>query len=81
MFALSGMENFESVNLKIDPEKGEELKGTYPAVQPAYHMNKRHWITVMMDGTVPDRLLKQWIDASYNLVVDGLPKKMQAKLR
>jgi predicted DNA-binding protein (MmcQ/YjbR family) len=81
MFALSGVEDFESVNLKVDPEKGEELRERYPAVRQAYHMNKLHWITVMMDGSIPDKLVKQWIDDSYDLVVAGLPKRTQAKLK
>ena len=81
MFALSGVEQFESVNLKVDPERGAELREQYPAVQEAYHMSKIHWITVMIDGTIPDKLLKEWIDTSYDLVVAGMPKKEQAKLR
>jgi predicted DNA-binding protein (MmcQ/YjbR family) len=49
-------------------------------VQPGYHMNKKHWITVLMDGSIPDKLVKQWIDDSYQLVVSGLTKKQQAEL-
>jgi predicted DNA-binding protein (MmcQ/YjbR family) len=81
MFALSGVEDFQSINLKVVPERGVELREQYPAVKEAYHMSKIHWITVMMDGSIPDRLLKQWIDTSYDLVVSGLPKKDQAKLK
>jgi predicted DNA-binding protein (MmcQ/YjbR family) len=81
MFALSGVEDFKSINLKVDPEHGAELRESYPAVQPAYHMNKKHWITVYLDGSINDRLLRQWIDGSYDLVVAGLPKKEQAKLK
>jgi predicted DNA-binding protein (MmcQ/YjbR family) len=80
MFALSGVENFESINLKVDPEEGVLMREQYPAVLEAYHMSKIHWVTVMMDGTVPDKLIKQWIDVSYDLVVAGLPRKEQAKL-
>ena len=80
MFALSGVEDFESINLKVDPDKGAELRDQYPAVQEAYHMSKKHWITVMMDGTLPDKLVREWIDTSYDLVVSGLPRKDQAKL-
>lgn len=81
MFALSDVEDFESINLKVDPDRGVELREQYAAVRGAYHMNKKHWITVMMDGTVPDRLVKEWIDTSYDLVVAGLPKKDKAKLQ
>lgn len=80
MFALTDIEFFESVNLKVDPEKGVELREEYPSVLPGYHMNKKHWVTVLMDGSIPDKLFKQWIDESYQLVVSGLTKKQQAAL-
>lgn len=72
MFALTHMEAFDGINLKIDPEEGASLRERYPGVQPAYHMNKKHWITVAMDGSVPDKLVRQWIDNSYRLVTAGL---------
>jgi len=81
MFALSGVEDFESINLKVDPEMGADLREQYAAVREAYHMSKTHWVTVMIDGTIPDKLLKAWIDNSYALVVAGLPRKEQARLR
>ncbi|MBS1680398.1 MAG: MmcQ/YjbR family DNA-binding protein [Bacteroidetes bacterium] len=68
MFALTDVETFESINLKCDPEVAVQLREQYPAVQPGYHMNKKHWITVIMDGSVPDKLLKEWISHSYELV-------------
>lgn len=80
MFALTDLESFESVNLKVDPEQGALLQEEYPAVKPGYHMNKKHWITVVMDGSVPDKVFRQWIDQSYQLVVSGLPKKLQKTL-
>lgn len=80
MFALTDLESFESVNLKVDPEQGAVLREEYPAVQPGYHMNKKHWITVVVDGSVPDKVFRQWIDQSYHLVVSGLPKKLQKTL-
>jgi predicted DNA-binding protein (MmcQ/YjbR family) len=80
LFALTNVELFESVNLKVDPEKGAQLREEYSSVQPGYHMNKKHWITVLIDGSIPDKLLKQWIDDSYQLVVSGLTKKQQAEL-
>ncbi len=75
LFALTDLENFESVNLKVDPEAGAELREKYSSVIPGYHMNKKHWITVMMNGSIPDKLFCQWIDNSYNLVTASLPKK------
>lgn len=80
MFALTDVEAFESVNLKVEPEIGIELREKYSSVLPGYHMNKKHWITVMMDGSIGDKLICQWIDNSYNLVSASLPKKDQAIL-
>lgn len=75
MFALTALNEFTRVSLKTDPEVGAQLREQYEAVEPGYHLNKKHWITVRIDGTIPDRLLKAWIDASYDLVVKGLSKR------
>lgn len=80
IFALTGLADFASVNLKCDPEKGVELRERYPAVQPGYHMNKKHWITVILDGSVPDRELKAWVVNSYALVVKSLNKSDKLRL-
>jgi predicted DNA-binding protein (MmcQ/YjbR family) len=80
MFALTNVETFASVNLKVDPEVGIELREKYESVQPGYHMNKKHWITVLMDGSIPDKLIYEWIDNSYMLVASSLPKKHQETL-
>ncbi len=80
MFALADVEAFEGVNLKVNPEYGAELRDRYAFVQQAYHMNKKHWITVVMDGTAPDKLIKGLIDDSYELVVSGLPKSAKLAL-
>jgi predicted DNA-binding protein (MmcQ/YjbR family) len=80
MFALADMQDFTSINLKVEPETGIELRERYPSVSEGYHMNKKHWITVLMDGSVPDRLVCQWINNSYHLVVDGLPKSRKSAL-
>ncbi len=74
MFALTDIDLFESINLKCDPEEALVLREKYPAVIPGYHMNKKHWNTIKMEGNVPDNLVKQWIDNSYNLVVNKLSK-------
>ncbi len=81
MFALTDLENFESVNLKCDPEKAMQLREEYPAVLPGYHMSKKHWNTVLMDGSVADKMVKIWIDDSYNLVAASLSKKLQQELK
>jgi len=80
MFALTDLEEEFSINLKCDPEQAIEFREKYPAVQPGYHMNKKHWNTVYDDGSVTDKLIYSWIDDSYNLVVDKLPKSKKAEL-
>lgn len=81
MFALTDVESFESVNLKVDPEVGAALREQFSSVLPGYHMNKKHWITVIMDGSISDKLFCQWIDSSYNLVTASLPKKDKETLK
>ena len=80
MFTLANVIEYTSINLKCDPEIGAELRERYPAVQQGYHMNKKHWITVAMDGSVPEKLIKAWIQASYDLVVSGLSKSEKLTL-
>lgn len=80
MFALLDIDDFDGINLKVDPEEGADLRDRYSFVEPAYHMNKRHWITVKVEGVVPDKLLLAWTDKSYQLVVDGLTKSQKATL-
>ena len=80
MFALTDVDAFDGINLKVDPEEGAELREKYEAVQQAYHMNKKHWITVKIDGSVSDALLKQWIQKSYDLVASGLTKSQKLTL-
>ena len=74
MFALSALESRPlRVSLKCEPELGEGLRATYPAIQPGYHLNKRHWLTITLDGSVPDQTLVELLEDSYDLVVAGLP--------
>jgi predicted DNA-binding protein (MmcQ/YjbR family) len=75
LFCLTNVDHFASINLKCDPEKAVQQREQYPAVQPGYHMNKRHWNTVMMDGSIPNDLVREWITDSYRLVVKSLPKR------
>ena len=77
MFALISLSNPETVNLKCDPETAIELRERYNGVKPGYHMNKKHWNTVMMDGDYNDQLLKSWVLNSYHLVYNKLPKKLK----
>lgn len=80
MFTLTSLEGDFRINLKCDPERAIELREQYPAVQPGYHQNKKHWNTIIVDGSIPDELLKQWIDHSYELVVAKLPKRVRETL-
>ena len=80
MFALCDVDLFQSVNLKCDPDKAVELRERYEGVNPGYHMSKKHWNTVEMDGSIPDNLFREWIDDSYNLVVAKLPRKLRDQL-
>lgn len=75
MFALVSLDEQLAISLKCDPEKAIELRERYPAVTPGYHLNKQQWNTIFIDGTVSDDLLKEWIDDSYWLIVEKLPKK------
>jgi predicted DNA-binding protein (MmcQ/YjbR family) len=80
LFALVNLDTEFSINVKCQPEKALELREHYPAVIPGYHMNKIHWNTIIMDGSVEDKLVYGWIDDSYNLVVKSLPKKLREAL-
>jgi len=80
-FLLTGFDNKPlQFNVKCDPEKALELRERYDCVKPGYHMNKKHWNTVIVDGSVPAKLLREWIDHSYELVVSGLTKNERSKL-
>ena len=67
-------------NAKCDPDKALELREQYDCVQPGYHMSKKHWNTILADGTASDKLLLQWVNDSYNLVYESLPKKIKSEL-
>ncbi|WP_028925019.1 MmcQ/YjbR family DNA-binding protein [Pseudonocardia acaciae] len=70
-----------SVSLKCNPDMAEGLRARYPAVTPGYHLNKRHWNTVVLDGSVPDDELLEMLDHSYDLVVARLPRAQRDDLR
>lgn len=69
-----------SVSLKCDPYRATALRDSYPAITAGYHLNKRHWNSVELDGSVPDDELSELIDHSYELVVAGLTKAQRAEL-
>jgi predicted DNA-binding protein (MmcQ/YjbR family) len=62
-------------NVKCDPDLALELREQYPSVLPGYHMNKKHWNTIVADGSVPFKQIKEWIDHSYELVKGKKKKK------
>ena len=68
IFALVNLDGDLSINLKCEPALAIELREHYPSVTPGYHMNKKHWNTVILDGSVPDREIFSWIDHSYERV-------------
>lgn len=81
IFALTGLDEDEfKVNLKCDPSRALELRERYLQIVPGYHMNKHHWNTVHFEEGLPETLLEELIDHSYDLVVASLPKKLQAEL-
>ena len=79
MFALLSLENGSSINLKCDPEEAVILREHYNEITPGYHMNKKHWNTVIFNQTLSDNLIKELIDNSYNLIVNSLSKKRVKK--
>ena len=80
MFCLVNLIPPVSINLKCDPEIAIELREKYNDVQPGYHMNKTHWNTVFLTNNISDKLILEWIDNSYNLIVAKLPKTVREKL-
>ena len=81
MFALSRLVRSPlSVSLKCEPALAEQLREMHPAVSPGYHLNKKHWNTVALDGSLPDRMIEEMIEDSYDLVVSRLPASRRRAL-
>lgn len=80
MFALMPIQDPLLVSLKCDPEFAEVLRENYEAVTAGYHLNKRHWNSVLIDGSIPDDEIEEMVDNSYDLVVGKMTKKDQQKL-
>ena len=80
MFAAMNICNFESINLKYPTEEIEELRAVHSAVQPGYHMSKKHWNTIVLSSATWNAL-KNWIDISYGLVFANLTKKAKLDLQ
>jgi predicted DNA-binding protein (MmcQ/YjbR family) len=80
IFALASLDQVPpTANLKCDPDLALELRDRYEEVRPGYHMNKKHWNTVELEGRIPAAELRRMIDHSYELVVKSLPRKMREK--
>ncbi|MCJ8145937.1 MmcQ/YjbR family DNA-binding protein [Acinetobacter sp. A3.8] len=80
MFCLIDSVDYQFINLKSDPDEATIFREIYPEVTAGYHMNKRHWNSVNMHGSLSEDLLQEWIINSYELVVAKLPKKVQKEL-
>jgi predicted DNA-binding protein (MmcQ/YjbR family) len=80
LFLLTSITLGNQFNVKCDPELAVDLREKHPEVMPGYHMNKKLWNTVRMDGNLTDRQLLEMIDHSYEQVVKGLPKKLQEQI-
>ena len=80
MFLLADMTDGRAVNVKCDPDHAIALRERYAEVTPGWHMNKRHWNTVRIDGDLPEKLIREWVVDSYRLVAGSLPKTVRGPL-
>jgi predicted DNA-binding protein (MmcQ/YjbR family) len=81
MFALSRLaQSSLQVSVKCEPLLAEQLRNAHRAVLPGYHLNKRHWNTLLIDGSLPDRTIRDMVEDSYDLVVSGLPRSQRHAL-
>ena len=81
MFALARVDCFESINLKCDPARAIELREKYQGISPGYHMNKKHWNTILVNSDAPESLILELIDHSYELICLSLTKKQRDELQ
>jgi predicted DNA-binding protein (MmcQ/YjbR family) len=80
IFALTNLQTFESVNLKCDPELAVDLRERHDFVLPGFHMNKKHWNTILIGTGASDTQIQQWITSSYQLIVAALPLAVRTNL-
>ena len=81
MFAISALDRAPlEVSVKCEPELALQLGVTYAAIRPGYHLNKRHWNTVTLDGSLPDQVIRDLVQDSYDLVVSALPRRTREQL-
>jgi predicted DNA-binding protein (MmcQ/YjbR family) len=81
IFAISMLEARPlQVSLKCEPSLAEQLRAAHPAIAPGYHLNKRHWNTVTLDGSLPNRMVHEMLEDSYDLIVSALPRARREEL-
>jgi len=80
IFVLMNLEGDPSMNLKCDPDRAVDLREANPAIIPGYHMNKKHWNTVVLDGSLSKKLILEMINHSYDLVFQSLPFKLRLEI-
>jgi predicted DNA-binding protein (MmcQ/YjbR family) len=81
IFAISALDRVPlHVSVKCEPELALQLRASYPAIRPGYHLNKRHWNTLTLDGSLPDQLERDLIEDSYDLILSALPRRARAGL-
>ncbi len=80
VFTLASIHPFQQINVKCDPQKAITLRQQYNGVIPGWHMNKRHWNTLLLNSDLQDQLIYEWIDHAYQLVTASLPKSTQKHL-
>lgn len=81
LFAISALDRLPlEVSVKCEPELATQLRDSYDAIRPGYHLDKRHWNTVTIDGSLDDRLVRDLVEDSYDLVVAGLPRRVRDAL-
>jgi predicted DNA-binding protein (MmcQ/YjbR family) len=81
LFAISALAASPlKVSVKCEPELAISLRATYPCVAPGYHLNKRHWNTVTLDGSIPDGMVHDMVEDSYDLIVAAMPRAVREKL-
>jgi predicted DNA-binding protein (MmcQ/YjbR family) len=81
IFAISRLDDASlGVSVKCEPDLAVALRETYPAITPGYHLNKRHWNSIAIDGSLPDQLVRDLVEDSYDLVVSALPRRVREEL-
>ena len=81
VFAISALRSAPlTVSVKCEPDLAHELRRAHAAIAPGYHLNKRHWNTITLDGSLPDAMVRDLVEDSYDLIVAALPKRVRAGL-